>query len=257
MQKHDASHLHYDFRLELDGVLKSWAVPKGPSLDPGQKRLAIQVEDHPLEYGSFEGVIPQGEYGGGTVLLWDRGDWQPLEDPHEGLRRGRFKFTLHGEKLQGDWALVRRNQPGSRQTQWLLFKTKDRAARPQKSLDITAKKPLSVASGRDLADIAAAADHVWSSAHGASSAENSPANGARGLKVAMRGRLSGPAPRSLRQIRNAPRRSVVTRSPSHPAQRSRNWPRWSPIRPTGTNGCTKSNSTAIACSVASTAVGHG
>src|SRR4051794_12344734 len=114
VQKHDATHLHYDFRLELDGVLKSWAVPKGPSLDPAVKRLAMEVEDHPVDYGSFEGVIPEGEYGGGTVLLWDRGEWEPIGDPHEGLRTGKLKFRLHGEKLRGAWMLVRTGAEGSR-----------------------------------------------------------------------------------------------------------------------------------------------
>src|SRR5438034_3808675 len=107
IQKHAASHLHYDFRLELGGVLLSWAVPKGPSLDPQDKRLAMHVEDHPLEYGGFEGVIPKGEYGGGTVVLWDRGTWRPEGDPHAGYRAGNLKFALEGEKLRGSWALVK------------------------------------------------------------------------------------------------------------------------------------------------------
>src|SRR5438874_7680242 len=107
IQKHDASHLHYDFRLELEGTLKSWAVPKGPSLDPSVKRLAMQVEDHPVEYGAFEGVIPEGEYGGGTVMLWDRGTWEPVGNAHEGYRSGKIKFLLHGKKLRGGWTLVR------------------------------------------------------------------------------------------------------------------------------------------------------
>ena len=108
VQKHAARRLHYDFRLELDGVLKSWAIPKGPSLDPGEKRLAVHVEDHPLDYGGFEGVIPKGQYGGGTVLLWDRGTWTPeVPDPDEAYRKGSLKFRLDGEKLHGHWALVR------------------------------------------------------------------------------------------------------------------------------------------------------
>src|SRR4029434_8229690 len=107
VQKHAASRLHYDFRLELDGVLKSWAVPRGPSLDPGEKRLAMRTEDHPVEYGSFEGVIPEGEYGGGTVLLWDRGTWEPMGDPHQGLAKGKLDFVLRGKKLRGRWTLIK------------------------------------------------------------------------------------------------------------------------------------------------------
>src|SRR6266511_5990691 len=125
VQKHLASHLHYDFRLEHNGVLLSWAVPKGPSLDPKIKRLAMQVEDHPVEYGSFEGIIPQGEYGGGTVMLWDRGHWEPRGNPHEDYRSGRLKFTLHGEKLRGGWMLIRKSSPaqyGTGKREWLLFK---------------------------------------------------------------------------------------------------------------------------------------
>src|SRR5689334_21059390 len=112
IQKHDARHLHYDFRLELDGVLKSWAVPKGPSLDPTIKRLAMHVEDHPIEYGSFEGIIPQGEYGGGTVMLWDKGTWAPLGDPPKDYEKGRLKFKLNGQKLRGNWMLVRTGGSG-------------------------------------------------------------------------------------------------------------------------------------------------
>src|SRR5262245_50237695 len=107
IHKHAATRLHYDFRLELDGVLKSWAVPKGPSLDPKDKRLAVQVEDHPIEYRTFEGVIPKGEYGGGTVMLWDAGTWSPDGDPHEGLRTGKLRFQLAGKKLHDGWAIVR------------------------------------------------------------------------------------------------------------------------------------------------------
>jgi len=107
IQKHAASRLHYDFRLELNGVLLSWAVPKGPSLDPNDKRLAMHVEDHPIEYGEFEGVIPPKQYGSGTVLLWDRGIWKPKEDPQTGYQKGKLKFELIGEKLRGSWTLVR------------------------------------------------------------------------------------------------------------------------------------------------------
>jgi bifunctional non-homologous end joining protein LigD len=161
IQKHEASHLHYDFRLELNGVLKSWAVPKGPDLDPANKRLAMQVEDHPLEYGGFEGIIPQGEYGGGTVMLWDRGEWEPIGDPAKGLREGHLKFILRGEKLQGGWMLVRKGgrsgEEGERH--WFLFKERDEFARPGES--ITEAMPLSVRTGRDLDEIAEQSDRVW------------------------------------------------------------------------------------------------
>jgi bifunctional non-homologous end joining protein LigD len=163
VQKHAASHLHYDFRLELNGVLLSWAVPKGPSLDPAQKRLAMHVEDHPLEYGSFEGLIPQGEYGGGTVLLWDQGTWTPIEEGEAAYRAGSLKFELHGEKLNGRWMLVRRGgrRSDSSEKHWFLFKERDEFARP--GYDVAAKEPLSVTSGRDMDEIAADADRVWES----------------------------------------------------------------------------------------------
>lgn len=153
IQKHRASHLHYDFRLEWNGVLLSWAIPKGPSLDPSVKRLAMQVEDHPVEYGSFEGVIPAGEYGGGTVMLWDRGTWTPDDpDVDQALKNGSLKFSLNGKKLRGSWALVRTNSyGGNRRNAWLLIKHRDAFASKK---DITVERPLSVSSRRLLAQIA-------------------------------------------------------------------------------------------------------
>ncbi|MPQ85833.1 DNA ligase D [Pseudomonas sp. MAFF 730085] len=147
IQKHDARNLHYDFRLELDGVLLSWAVPKGPSLDPSQKRLAVHVEDHPLGYGDFEGNIPAGQYGAGDVIVWDRGVWQPHDDPHKAYAAGKLKFTLVGEKLAGDWALVRTRLKGSGdKEQWLLIKEKDQQARAAADYDILKDQPKSVLS---------------------------------------------------------------------------------------------------------------
>lgn len=153
VQKHRATQLHYDFRLEFGGVLLSWAVPKGPSLDPSVKRLAMQVEDHPIDYASFEGVIPEGQYGGGTVMVWDRGTWiAESEDIEVGLKKGDLKFTLEGEKLHGSWVLVRTRGFGSKAGQsWLLIKHRDRFA--SKS-DITVQEPRSVVSNRLLAEIA-------------------------------------------------------------------------------------------------------
>jgi bifunctional non-homologous end joining protein LigD len=153
VQKHRASQLHYDFRLEFNGVLLSWAIPKGPSLDPAVKRLAMQVEDHPLEYASFEGVIPEGQYGGGTVMVWDNGGWSPESDDVESaLRKGELKFTLHGKKLRGSWVLVRTHGYGSRAGKsWLLIKHRDRYASKK---DIESEEPRSVLSRRLLADIA-------------------------------------------------------------------------------------------------------
>jgi bifunctional non-homologous end joining protein LigD len=142
IQKHDATRLHYDLRLELDGVMKSWAVTKGPSLLPGEKRLAVHVEDHPIEYNAFEGTIPKGQYGGGTVMIWDRGRWEPVGDPHKGYGKGHLEFRLHGEKLSGAWHLVRmKKRQGERQEPWLLMKSDDEAAREEGDPDILDEKP--------------------------------------------------------------------------------------------------------------------
>ncbi|HEY7541895.1 MAG TPA: DNA ligase D [Methylomirabilota bacterium] len=165
IQKHAATRLHYDFRLELEGVLKSWAVPKGPSLDPADKRLAMHVEDHPVEYGDFEGIIPKGQYGGGTVLLWDRGTWEPIGDPHTSYRAGSMKFILKGEKLRGGWALVKiggRRKNGDDRS-WLLIKERDHQARPGRAEPIVVSQPKSVATGRTIEEIAASGDRVWNS----------------------------------------------------------------------------------------------
>jgi bifunctional non-homologous end joining protein LigD len=171
VQKHAARRLHYDFRLELDGVLKSWSIPKGPSFDPAAKRLAVAVEDHPIDYGGFEGIIPAGQYGGGTVLLWDKGTWKPLFDPSAGLASGHLKFELLGEKLRGRWALVRlkargRAAGGGDDRSWLLVKDRDEHARPEAEWSVTDARPESVVTGRDLDAIAAASDRVWHSHRG-------------------------------------------------------------------------------------------
>lgn len=155
IQKHEASHLHYDFRLELDGVMKSWAVPKGPSLDPSVRRLAMEVEDHPISYNTFEGTIPEGEYGGGTVMLWDRGTYEAedgggVESLRRGYAKGDLKITLEGKRLRGSWVLRRMNRPG--RPQWLLIKHRDEGADP--SRDITTEYTTSVATRRTMESIA-------------------------------------------------------------------------------------------------------
>jgi bifunctional non-homologous end joining protein LigD len=166
VQKHAASRLHYDFRLELDGVMKSWAVPKGPSLDPSVRRLAMEVENHPISYNSFEGTIPAGEYGGGTVMLWDRGTYEAedgggAESLRRGYEKGDLKVVLHGERLRGSWVLVRMKRPGK--PQWLLIKHRDDEADP--SRDITAEESTSVVTGRSMDGIAEGArdKKVWRS----------------------------------------------------------------------------------------------
>jgi bifunctional non-homologous end joining protein LigD len=144
VQKHWASRLHYDFRLELDGVLLSWAVPKGPCYDPKEKRMAVHVEDHPVEYSTFEGTIPPKHYGAGTVIVWDRGTWEPVGDPHKGMKAGKLVFRLHGEKLAGLWELVRISRPEDKQDQWMLFKKRDEWARALAKYDVIRALPDSV-----------------------------------------------------------------------------------------------------------------
>ena len=165
IQKHAASHLHFDFRLELDGVMKSWAVPKGPSYDPTVKRLAMQVEDHPIEYNQFEGTIPKGEYGGGTVMIWDRGTYEPengggIDALREGHRRGDLKIRMHGERMQGGWVLVRTRRDERGKAQWLLIKHRDELA--MEGADIVAAVQTSVVTGRTMEEIAKGR-RVWHS----------------------------------------------------------------------------------------------
>lgn len=164
IQKHQASHLHYDFRLEMEGVLKSWAVPKGPSYDPGTKRLAMMTEDHPYDYAKFEGVIPAGQYGGGNVIIWDQGEWEfvePGDDPVKALRSGKLTFRLFGKKMFGEWALVKiggrsRSDKGN---EWLLLKHRDEYA--NEKIDVTEVAPLSVVSNRSVEDVDS--KNVWNS----------------------------------------------------------------------------------------------
>jgi bifunctional non-homologous end joining protein LigD len=195
IQKHDATRLHYDLRLELDGVMKSWAVTRGPSLVPDDKRLAVQVEDHPIEYNKFEGTIPKGEYGGGTVMVWDRGHWQPDGDPEFGLRKGHLAFHLHGEKLTGGWHLVRMHRrPGEKRDNWLLIKQQDEAARTKRDKDILEEKPLSVKTGRTLDEIA---EHVRKSARakrGKNSSQKSSKKSSKRAGAGKRKTKPKPAP---------------------------------------------------------------
>ena len=206
VQKHDARRLHYDFRLEMDGVLKSWAVTRGPSLVPSEKRLAVHVEDHPLAYGDFEGTIPKGEYGGGTVIVWDRGTWTPLGDPGKGLAKGHLEFELAGEKLAGRWHLVRMAaRPREKRDNWLLIKGDDEYARAAGDPDILDERPESVKTGRDVKDVAGEAPG-WSSKTGriAKTAAKAKAEAA-GPKTRIRGarkaRMPGFVPPQLATLK--------------------------------------------------------
>jgi bifunctional non-homologous end joining protein LigD len=214
IQKHAARRLHYDLRLELDGVMKSWAVTRGPSLDPGEKRLAVHVEDHPIEYNSFEGTIPQGEYGGGTVMIWDRGQWIPEGDPHKGYAKGHLDFVLEGKKLHGRWHLVRmRGRDRDRHENWLLIKGRDDEARSGRGDDILERQPLSVASGRSMDEIAAGKGkkRVWHSNRSANrSADRSTANARPQTQSEFRAELQA-------RPRARPKTSVAQRISAKPA----------------------------------------
>ena len=218
VQKHLASHLHYDLRLEHDGVLMSWAVPKGPSLDPGERRLAMQVEDHPLEYGTFEGVIPEG-YGAGIVLLWDEGTWEPeVDDVDAALKKGDLKFRLNGYKLKGSWVLVRTRGDDGRA--WLLIKHRDEWAGP---VDVT-QFTQSVKSGGDFADILAQDQpEVWLS--------NRPARGGETGALFQRIIEKALALKAEREAKDEPARKPRTRTvrsaqPKRPAKRKPGPPAW-------------------------------
>lgn len=169
IQKHHASHLHYDFRLEMAGVLKSWAVPRGPSYDPANKRLAMMTEDHPYDYASFEGVIPAGNYGAGNVIIWDQGTWEliePGDDPVKALKSGKLAFRLNGKKMFGEWALVKiKGRPGSKGNEWLLLKHRDQFASDK--VDVTEVAPRSVVTNRTVEEVDPG--NVWISNRAASS----------------------------------------------------------------------------------------
>lgn len=210
IQKHAASHLHFDFRLELDGVMKSWAVPKGPSYDPSVRRLAMQVEDHPIEYNTFEGIIPKGQYGGGTVMLWDRGTYGPeagggAETLRAGYRKGDLKFTLHGKRLRGSWVLVRIRREEER-AQWLLIKHRDEFADPD--YDVVADVNTSVATGRTMEEIASGRSRVWNSDRDeADEPEAGRSSRAPGTKTARKKAASKRAPTT----KTAAKRKTVAR----------------------------------------------
>lgn len=204
VQKHRASQLHYDFRLEMDGVLKSWAIPKGPSLDPADKRLAMQVEDHPVSYFDFEGIIPPGNYGAGTVMVWEMGTWTPLGDPHEMLKKGDLKFRLDGQKLKGEFALVhmRSRRPGSKGNEWLMIKHRD--AYVQEGFD-PEKLNYSVLTERSLDEIAADAGAAeWTSSRPA----------ARGPGSAKANWLADSIAKADRKRRTSPSATAAKKSAS-------------------------------------------
>jgi bifunctional non-homologous end joining protein LigD len=236
IQKHAARRLHYDFRLELDGTLKSWAVTKGPSLDPADKRLAVHVEDHPLEYGSFEGTIPQGQYGGGTVMLWDEGTWEPIGDAAASYKKGRLTFILNGERLKGEWHLVRmggRASAGGKHDNWLLIKSRDQYANEKNGDQALEKFTTSAVSDRSMEAIAKG-NKQWKS------------------KAAVK-----KAPDKTKEpTRRTPKRKASKASgagTAPPAFIEPELATWSASRPRARSGCMRSSSMAIAPCAASPA----
>ena len=226
IQKHAARRLHYDLRLELDGVMKSWAVTRGPSLVPGEKRLAVHVEDHPIEYNSFEGTIPQGEYGGGTVMIWDRGRWHPEGDPRAGYKKGHLDFALDGEKLHGRWHLVRMHgRAGEKKEPWLLIKSNDDAARRRGDPDILEDMPLSVASGRSIPEIAEGkgAKRVW---HSNRSAKENVTAGATRRAAGPRRTAAG---KTAQQTARGPRRSATSKKTAKNGKDQESRPHGAPL----------------------------
>ena len=225
IQKHAARRTHFDFRLEHDGVLKSWAVTKGPSLDPAQKRLAVRTEDHPLEYGGFEGVIPKGEYGGGPVMIWDEGTWEPIGDPDEGLKKGDLKFRLHGKRLKGDWVLVRmkKDRTGGKRENWLLIKKRDEYAGDGE--EPTEEYDTSVKTGRTMDQIETGANSaVWTSNK---AQKKTPAP----RKVTAK-------PKSTRKAQNQKQRQSARARSSRRRSSRLSSPRSRPRCRAGTPGCT-------------------
>jgi len=230
IQKHHASRLHYDFRLEMEGVLKSWAVPKGPSYDPTVKRLAMMTEDHPYDYAKFEGVIPEGNYGGGNVIIWDEGKWElvePSDDPVKGIKQGKLAFKLYGKKMFGEWALVKiKGRPGSKGNEWLLLKHRDEWANAH--VDVTEIAPNSVVSNLGVDEIGS--DRIWESNRKASS-QKSQTLAARleaekkKTTATKRPPRSPRAPAARSRAASAPSRSSPARSPRKAAPTRRRQPR--------------------------------
>jgi bifunctional non-homologous end joining protein LigD len=211
IQKHAASHLHYDFRLEMEGVLKSWAVPKGPSYDPGTKRLAMMTEDHPYDYASFEGVIPAGNYGAGNVIIWDNGTWEfiePGDDPVKAVKQGKLTFRMFGKKMFGEWALVRIHGRSPKGNEWLLLKHRDEFANAD--VDVTALAPRSIISNRDVAELGAS-DDTWQSNRQAS-ARRAPTLASRLEAEQKKARAKKAPAKKARKSAAPPRRSPAKRS---------------------------------------------